>query len=127
MTQSPHVTAPFEQMSGRTHLHSSQVMAGLTIEAAGAGLQATLDLQDSAGHALRVQSVDLRLTVPDPALPPLQLAADSSGEGTWSVALPGLPPGRWAVVATVRIDDFTQVTLKGGIRVEPDPKGSAPQ
>jgi copper transport protein len=127
MTQSPHVTAPFEQMSGRTHLHSSQVMAGLTIEAAGAGLHATLDLQDSAGHALRVQSVDLRLTVPDPALPPLQLAADSSGEGTWSVTLPGLPPGRWAVVATVRIDDFTQVTLKGGIRVEPDPKGSAPQ
>jgi copper transport protein len=127
MAQSPHVAATIEQMSGRTHLHGSQVMAGLTIEAAEPGLRAILELEDSAGQVLPVQSVDLRLTVPDPALPPLQLAADRSGEGSWSVALPVLPPGRWAVVATVRIDDFTQVTLKGGVRAEPEPKGSAPR
>jgi copper transport protein len=112
------VTASLPQTVGRTHLHGSQVMAGLTIETATTGLQATLELQDGDGKSLDARSVDLRLTVPDPALPPLDLPADDITEDIWSVGLPALPAGRWDVIVTIRIDDFTQVTLKGGVSVE---------
>jgi copper transport protein len=124
-TPPPFAAAPPQEVAtslpktvGRTHLHGSQVMAGLLIETAAAGLQATLELQDGDGKPLTARSVDLRLTVPDPALPPLNLSADNTSDGTWTVGLPALPAGRWEVIATVRIDDFTQVTLKGGVSVE---------
>lgn len=130
-TQPPlqEISAPIGLKVGGTHLHGTQVMAGLTIETAENGLRATLDLEDLAGKPLEAKSVDLRLTVPNPAMPPLEVSAYNV-EGAWSAALPILPSGRWEAVVLVRVDDFTQVSLKGGVSVDieqdEEPRDSAP-
>lgn len=123
------ISAPLGLKVGSTHLHGAQVMAGLTIETGENGLYARLELNDIAGGSTKAQSVALRLTIPDPALPPLEISADNI-DGAWIAALPFLPSGRWGVVVLVRIDDFTQVSLKGGVSVgteqDDQPRGSAP-
>jgi copper transport protein len=102
------------------HLHSSRIMAQVTLSPGKAGpARASVALALGQDMDVDPKEVTLILSKPETGIEPLERKARKAGR-SWEVGSVFLPtPGPWQVKVEILIDDFEKATLEGSIVVRP--------
>ncbi|HEY8545104.1 MAG TPA: copper resistance protein CopC [Acidimicrobiales bacterium] len=103
-----------------TELHGSTVMVQVEVEPAVAGVvDVRLATLSHGGEPVDPPAVEASLSLPERDLPPIPLALEPTGTGTYEAADADLPyPGTWQLSVDVRLSDFEQDVLTGQIPIK---------